>query len=410
VCMLGPIGDVVLVSDPEMVRSLLIDHWQDTVKLERGRLALESVAVNNILTIEGDLWHRIRSLSQPAFHTQRVVEYSGLIGALSLKMLRSWGSDQVVEVQPLMVDVTLSVIADILFGVSHASVGGAPTGALDEITRAVITESRLLFVPPAWFPLRHRRRRDSALQLVETYIKYLVSETRRRGVDRGDVMSSLVFARLPDDQDVLTDQEIQDTLVSLYIGGHETTAQTLSWAFYELACNPSVQERVRTELLAVVAGEYPVYSEFERLTYFQQFVREVFRRYPAVYQLVQREVARSFVLGDVELPAGIGVLMSPYLMHHLDRFWSDPFVFDPERFAGDWRRRIPTYAYMPFGGGPRVCLGSYLAEMELFVVVGAVLMHYEVALVEQDQVVLPDAGFTLRPSSSLPLRFRRLTD
>jgi cytochrome P450 len=234
----------------------------------------------------------------------------------------------------------------------------------------------------------------------------LIRARRASGEDRGDVLSALIAAR-DDDGSGMSDQQIYDELITLFIAGHETTSMLLTWTLYLLAQHTEIQDKLRAEVRKVLAtNQMPGQDTLDEVSYIEQVLRESMRLYPPAWSLVAREALEDLHFGEYVIPKGHILVISPWVLHHDAKSFPDPWTFDPDRFAQGWKQRIPAYAYIPFGAGQRVCSGQHLAMFEAEVLLATMIERYTFALVS-DEAVLPEPLITIRPKGGLHLQIRR---
>lgn len=400
----GPVADVYLVTDPEYIREILVKQWARTIKWERMTLASSRVTTFNIVFLEGEVWKSQRRLLTPAFHTERVRQYLSLIEKHAEGLLATWQSGQSHDIRHAMASVTMSIIGEILFDIEDIEQVATPLStAIDTLLAQFVREAASFIVLPAWLPTANHKRARHAKQIIITYLNEMIAQRRAQGMDRGDVLSALISARDAETGQMLTDEQIRDELYSLFVAGHETTAMWLTWTLYLLATHPEIQAALRTEINAMPAEPGTSGRNEGPATLLDQVLKEALRLYPPAWSLFLRRAVEDIHLDDRMIPRDGVIYISPYIQHRLPQYWPDPDRFDPSRFTGDWRARIPAYAYMPFGGGPRVCLGANLAELETSIILRVILSRYTISLAEPEQPVYPDGGFTLRPYPGLIL-------
>jgi cytochrome P450 len=393
----GPIANFYLVTEPDYIREILTKQWVKTVKWERLTKASNRVAKFNIVFLEGEVWRSQRKLLTPAFHTKRVQDYLNLMKTHTLKLAQRWESDQVYDIKHEMTGLTMAIIGEILFGIQDIEREAAPLSqAIDILLSQFVKDAGSLVVMPKWLPSERNKRERQAKETVVSYLHEVIQSRRTAEIDHGDVLSALLFATDAETGESLTDEQIGDELYSLFVAGHETTALWVTWALYLLAKHPEMQTQLQHEIISS-SGDMPLLD---------RVLKETLRMYPPAWSLFMRRVVEDIQLDTHTIPKGNIIYISPYIQHHLPQFWEKPDEFKPSRFEGDWKAKQPAYIYMPFGSGPRVCMGAYLAEIEAKVILQIILTHYEVLLVYPNQSVQMDGGFTLRPYPSLNLRLR----
>jgi cytochrome P450 len=405
---LGSVVDIYLVTQPDYIREILVKHWEKTVKWRRIVTASSRVAPYNITILEGAIWKKHRKLLTPAFHTQRIKAYLALMSGHTVRMIQGWEDDQIYDMSQMITRATLGIIGEILFDIPDIEQDSAQlTQAFDVLLAQLIVEAGSLFVAPKWLPLERNKRERAARDHLVAYLDQRIQQRRAEGVDHGDVLSALLESKDADTGESLTNDEVRDELYSLFIAGHETTSLLAQWTLYMLAKHPDIQTRLHQEAVSVMGDEAITLEGLESLTFTDCVIKETLRTYPPAWSLFLRTVIEDIPLDDHVIPKGGVLYISPYVQHHLPQYWENPDVFDPSRFEGDWKSKIPAYAYMPFGGGPRVCLGSHMAEMEAKVILATVIKDFSVELAEPDQEIYKNGAFTLRPYPNMPLRIRK---
>lgn len=396
----GPIANFYLVTDLEYIRQILVKQWTKTIKWERLTKASNRVAEFNLVFLEGEVWRSQRKLLTPAFHTERVQDYLNLMKTHTVKLTHRWEADQVYDIKHEMTGLTMGIIGEILFGIQDIEREAAPLSqAIDTLLSQFVMDAGSLIVMPKWLPSARNKHERQAKQTIVSYLHDVIQSRRTENIDHGDVLSALLFAKDAETGASLTGEQIGDELYSLFVAGHETTALWVSWALYLLAKHPETQTQLHHEIISS-SGDMPLLD---------RVLKETLRMYPPAWSLFMRRVVEDIQLATHTIPKGGVIYISPYIQHHLPQFWENPDKFDPSRFEGDWKAKYPAYTYMPFGGGPRVCIGSYLAEIEAKVILQIILTHYEVLLVDPGQSVQMDGGFTLRPYPGLNLRVQERT-
>ena len=257
---------------------------------------------------------------------------------------------------------------------------------------------------PVRLPVPGEARLHAAVRELDALMLALVAERRAEGADRGDLLSMFLAAR-DEDGSGMTDAQLRDELITLFLAGHETTANTLAWALFLLSEHPEVEGKLHAELASVLGGHTPGAADFPRLVYTQQVVKEALRLYPPVWW-VSREPLADWVCDDVRVPAGSEVGLSPWVMHREAAFYPEPLAFQPERWTPEFEAGLPRYAYFPFGGGPRLCIGNTFALMEAVLVLARLTQRYHLEVLDPGQVV-PEPSLTLRPKGELRVRLHR---
>jgi cytochrome P450 len=352
-----------------------------------------------LLTSDGDFWRRQRRLSQPAFHRQQIGAFAGTMTSIAEEMLERWqpvaARGQLIDVSAEMIRLTLSIVSKTLFntdvGAEANTVGEAITVAFKEFDRRLAA----LFTLPDVVPTPSRRRLHNAIQTLDRVVYRIIEERRRAGEDIGDLLSMLVFARDEETGESMSDKQLRDEVMAIFLAGHETTANALNWIWYLLSKHPAVERRLHDELAAVLGGRIPTLEDLPKLSYTTMVIEESLRLYPPAWVIERRSIAADQI-GPYVIPPGSTIIPSQYITHRHPAFWDNPEGFDPERFTPERVAARPRFAYFPFGGGPRVCIDNNFAMMELQLILATVTQRYRLALVPGHPVEL-DPMITLRP-------------
>jgi cytochrome P450 len=364
-----------------------------------------SMLGEGLLTSGGNLWLRQRRLMQPAFHRQRLVSFTTTMTNATAAMLERWQSraehGEAFDVSVEMTRLTLHIVGQTLFttdisGDEAAVVRTALSTALDHINYGL---SHIAL--PESFPTPRNLRYRKALRLLDEVVYDIIRERRPGGEDTGDLLSMLLLARDEETGEGMSDQQVHDEVLTLILAGHETTANALTWTWYLLSQYPQVEDKLHAELATVLGGRMPTAGDLPRLTYTKMVLEEALRLYPPAWGISRRALAADELKG-YSIPAGAEVAVVQYVTHRHPDFWERPEVFDPERFTPARAKGRPNFAYFPFGGGPRLCIGNTFALTEAQVILAMVAQTYTLRLVP-DQNIVPEPVVTLRPRSPLQM-------
>ncbi len=400
---------ICVITDPELVREVLVTKQRNFTKtraLRRAGLLLG----DGLLTSEGDHWLRQRRLMQPAFHKARVDGYATSMVEFAERASERWHDGECLDIHREMMRLTLAIACATLFSARVESeadeIADALETAMSLFRRLTMPFSELLDN----LPLAANRRFAAARARLDATVNRIIRERRADGRDAGDVLSMLLLAQ--DDAgsgEGMTDEQVRDEVLTLFLAGHETTANALSWTWYLLARNPRVETALHSEIDAVLGDRRASAADLERLHYTRAVIAESMRLYPPAWA-VGREAKEQFELGGYTIPAHTMLFMSQWLIHHDERWFSDPLEFRPERWTPEMEQSLPKFAYFPFGGGPRKCIGESFAWMESVLVLATLARRWRVKLADPDHVVMPRAVITLRPAGGIgAVLERRLT-
>ena len=381
-----------LVNHPDYIRHVLVDNYKNYSKETYINQMFKKVVADGLLVSEGETWRRQRRMMQPAFHQQRIAGLSELVVAETSKMLEKWSAqeDEPVDISREMSVLTLSIITKALFGVdigSHAAAVG----------QAVNLGGDLLEKP------RHPRF-QKALETVEEVVQHIITERRKTGKDTGDLLSMLLDAQDEETGATMDDRQLRHQVVTLLLAGYETTANALTWTWYLLAQHPEVADKVREEVDRELKGCRPTYTDLVRLPYTLQVFQEGMRLYPSAW-ILGRKALHDDEIGGYPVAAGTIVAISPYTMHRHPGYWENPDDFDPDRFSPERSAGRHRFAYLPFGAGPRQCIGNRFALMEAHLIIAAVSQRYRMELLP-GQDIHPQPIFILRPDREIWMKLQ----
>ena len=399
---IGPMR-VRVLNHPDLIEEVLVTKSRHFIKHGPLRQARPSLG-NGLLTSEGDFWRKQRKLAQPAFHRDRVAAYAGVMVAATERMLEGWAVGQVRDVQDDMMRVTLEIVAKCLFDADVSGDTAEASAAMETLIRNFSERVERWIKLPMRFPTPANLRFRRAMGRLDRIIFAIIAQRRASGADRGDLLSMLLHAQDEDDGRRMTDRQLRDEAMTLFMAGHETTANTLAWTWMLLSQNPEAAARLHAELDTVLEGRAPTFADLPRLVYADQVITEALRVCPTVW-LLGREAVEPCTIGGHHVPVGLTLWMSQWVLHRDPRFFDDPEVFRPERWADGFGRRIPRYAYFPYGGGPRICIGNSFAQMEAVLLLATIARRYDIKLIP-GTVVRPFPTMTLRPDSGVKVSLK----
>lgn len=366
--------NLYLVSHPEYVREILVANQSNFIKsraLQRAKILLGE----GLLTSEGQHHLQQRRLVQPAFHRERLAGYAAAMSECAVRARERWRAGTM-DVSIEMAQLTLSVVAKTLFSADVESEAGEIGAAMTSILEMF----RVLLMPFSEYfdklPLPMIRRFEKARARLDATIYGLIAERRKSGLDTGDLLSMLLLAQDEDDHAVrMSDQQVRDEALTLFLAGHETGANALTWTWYLLSQHPEVERRLHEEIDAVLGDRPPELADLPQLRYAEMVLAEALRLYPPAWA-IGRKALGDFTLGDFQIPAGSICIVSPFVVQRDERWFPDPDKFDPERWTPEAREARPKFSYFPFGGGARVCIGERFAWMEGVIVMAAIAQKW----------------------------------
>jgi cytochrome P450 len=356
-----------------------------------------------LLVSEGDFWKRQRRLAAPSFKRSEIKSYAETMVRRANEYAESIQQGSKRDIHHDMLGLTLNIVADALLGAS-----APPAQEVGEVLEVIMTEYQELGLSwrgmfPDWVPFRSRRRLKRQRQRLEGLIGALIDDKRRHHQNESDLLSRLIEAT--DEQgERMSDAQLLDETVTVFLAGHETVALTLSYCLDLLARHPEKQQALRSELATVLGGRAPSAESYEKLSYTRAVVNEALRLYPPAWGF-GRETIRPITLAGAEVPARVRLIACPWVMHRDERWFEDPLDFRPERWLDGSSDSLPRYAYLPFGAGPRICIGNHFALMEAVLVLAALLARHEVTGASPKPPAL-NPSITLRPKDTIELVLR----
>ncbi len=395
--------EAFLLQSPRDIETVLLTQRTNFVKHRFFWRHVTAIFGNGLLTSEGDFWLRQRRLAAPAFHPDRVAAYAGVMASYTERMVSGWREGEVRDVHKDMMRLTMEIVTKTLFDADVTRDVDDIGRAFDQIIGEIARRFRRPFRIPDGIPIPGNIRYRRGVALLDRMVAGVLAQRRSSPGDRGDLLSMLLEAR-DDDGRPMSDRQLRDELITLFLAGHETTAIALSWTLFLLAKNPRAEERLIREIDAVAGGRLPAFADLPRLPWTEAVVRESLRLYPPAY-VIGREALSDCVIGDYAIPARATVYFSPWVLHRDPRWFEKPESFFPERWLDGGGDRVPKYAYVPFGGGPRVCIGERFAMMEVVLVLATVLGRWRLRMAGPDPTPFP--SITLRPEGGSLMRLER---
>jgi cytochrome P450 len=410
---LGPYEGVVIFH-PEAIQRVMQDNHKNYSKETRTFTKMRYLVGNGLISSNGDLWLRQRRLMQPAFHRNTINALGEMIVQQTLQTLdhleASSASGQSVSITYEIMNLTLGVATRALFGSPVQDVDGKLGETIGVLMKDTAFRFEHPFYPQPWFPTSYNRQFNTALQHLDQVIYGIIAERRKGGGEQNNLLDLMMQAQLEADQDnddgsqSMTDRQLRDEVVTLFLAGHETTANSLCWSLYLLSQHPEVEARLRGELDQVLAGRAPTLEDLPRLEYTRRVRDESMRLYPPAW-VTERKALGEDVLCGYRIPAGVTVGISQYATHRNPEFWENPQAFDPDRFSPERSASRHSYAYFPFGGGPRQCIGKNLALLETHLALAMLLQRFRFEL-EPDRPIKTDPQVTLRLKGGLRMRLK----
>jgi len=394
---------VFLASRPDLIEQVLVKDAKHYIK-HFGARAFKPVLGNGLVTSEGAYWQRQRKLVQPAFQRTRVRSYAPVMADLTEETLQSWVPGQTVRINYEFEALTSKIALKTLFDLDDDGDRERFSDTLKFAFDLMTERLRQVLKFPLWIPTPQNLRLTRAIAELDRTVQGFIASGRARGTAGDDLLSRLVFARREDGSQ-MTDQELRDEAMTLYLASHETTALTLTWSWYLLSQHKRVEDKLVSEWQRVLAGKIPSADDVAYLPYTSSVIAESMRLFPPVY-VVGREATTDLELGGYRVKRGYTVLMSQWVNHRDPEYFPDPEAFRPERWENGLAKRIPKFAYYPFGGGQRICIGNSFALMETAIILAAVGQRYRFTL-DPEAVIEIKPQITLMPAYDIPVTLQR---
>lgn len=394
----------ILVDHPDYVEYVLRTNNRNFLK-SKNYEPVKLVIGEGLIVSEGDFWRRQRRLAQPAFHRKRIAELASLMVAETEAMLEQWASSSYTQGEPFdvhqeMGHLTLRIVAKALFG---ADIDKRAISKISKAQRFLngYVDARMGALPrlPHWTPTPANIHYRRALRDLDNVVYSLIDERQRANKDVGNLLSMLLGAQDEQTGEAMSEKQLRDEVMTLLIAGNETTAVALSWTWYLLAGHPEVEMKLHRELDEVLEGRTPTFEDLSALPYATMVLKEAMRLYPPAWIFSRRPIEDDEI-GSYQVPEATTVLISPYVTHRNLRYWEEPEVFDPERFSPTRAQGRPEFCYLPFGGGPRKCIGDRFAMTEGVLILASVAQRYRLKPVSFNPVK-PEPLVTLRPHKGI---------
>jgi cytochrome P450 len=400
--------EIYQVNDPDAIQQVLQSKNHNYIKGEFFG-TLRMMAGNGLIVSEGTHWLRQRRLMQPAFHRQRIAGFAGMMVEQAQEMLQGWEeaarSKQHLNVARSFTDLTMAIITRAMFTNAYSDrthrVGEAISHLLEDVNFRFVVP----FYPRLNVPTPRNLKARASIRIVDEVVYSFIHERRASGQNGDDLLGMLMSARDADTGEAMTDEQLRDEVLTVFVAGHETTAVLLAWVCYLLALHPEAAEQMYAEVDQVLGQRPPTLEDLPKLTFTRMVLDETMRLYPPAW-VTNREAVEDDVLCGVRIPAGKVVLLSSYAVHRLPQYWEDPEAFDPLRFTAERSTQRPRFAYFPFGGGPHQCIGNSFALTEASLIMASIAQRCRLELIP-GQAVIPQPAVTLRPKNGLMMAVKK---
>ncbi|MFN0021091.1 MAG: cytochrome P450 [Pirellulaceae bacterium] len=394
----------ILLSHPDDIERVLVTENRRFGKNFALRL-LRPLLGNGLILAEGDAWLRQRRLIQPAFSKQQIESYAPAMVGATRSFIAGWQSGDVRNIHSEMMQLTMDIAGRTLLGVDATGQFGGVRESLEGVMQDFLARFRRAVPIPLWLPTPGNLRLKRHIARLNGILQNLIEQRRASSSVGGDFLSLLIRARDEGDGSGLSDKQLRDEVMTMFLAGHDTTANALSWTWWLLGQNPDVQQRLRQEVDAALSGREATPADVPRLPLCENVLRESLRLYPPAY-VVGRRALEDCTIGKYSIRKGTNVLMSSWVVHRDPRWYDRPDEFLPDRWADGLLTRIPKYAYFPFGGGPRACIGNNFAMQEGVLVIATMAQQLQLSTVTLPPIKLLPA-ITLKPAQPLEMKVQR---
>lgn len=398
---LGPFQRFFLVNDPDFIKEVLVTKQRSFIK-SRDIQSLKAIVGNGLLTSEKDFHLKQRRMIQPAFTKSHITSYAQDMIDTTDKYISRWPGKEERDVSDDMLNIALGIISKTMFGMEFdegASVIGTP---MEEVMNTAVRRMRSIFPLPLWVPVKKNRKFKNAVKELDKVLFRLIGERKETSVEHEDLLGVLMRAKDEASGLNMDDDQLRDELMTIFLAGHETTANALTWTLYVLSQHPEIQEKLEEEINSISDGDPLQPEHFQRLTYTQHVISESLRLFPPAY-VIGRQADEDTEINGYSIKKGDTILLSQYVMQRNPLYYENPNDFRPERFQNDFLKSIPEYAYFPFGGGPRVCIGNHFAFMEAVLVLACMCRQFTFIPSPNQKEIKPQPLITLRPKHGLKL-------
>jgi cytochrome P450 len=396
------VANIILATNPELIQEILVTKQRDFIKGEYLQRT-KKVFGEGLLTSEGDFHHRQRRLVQPAFHHDRINAYAKVMTDYASRTMSGWRDRQVLDIHSEMEGLTMAIVAKCLF---NANVESESKKIAEDLTTTINYFDRLSSpLAKILERLPSNKKYENAVKRIDAMLYKLIEDRRKSGKDVGDLMSMLLHAK-DESGGQMTDRQLRDEVMILFTAGHETTANALTWTWYLLSQNPEAEAKLQKEVDALIPKDsVPSAEDVPKLEYTTKVFTESMRIYPPAW-ILPRQSVKDVSIGGYNIPVGSDVVMSQYVNHHDPRFFPEPEKFDPDRWTPEMKKKLPKFAYFPFGGGPRSCVGEPFAWMEGALLLATISRRWSMQHVKGHKVEMQPM-ITLRPKYGMKMQLEK---
>ncbi|WP_432653201.1 cytochrome P450 [Salibacterium salarium] len=397
---LGPFQNIQLISDPEMIKEILVTKQNNFVK-SQDMTVLKSVVGNGLLTSEKDMHRSQRKRIQPAFKKNHISVYGEDMIQTTDDYIQQWKDNDQRAISEDMMNITLGIISKTMFGMpfqdGHKQIGKP----METVMQQAVKRMRAIIQLPLWIPVKNNKQLKQAVKSLDDVLFTIIANRRKDEQQNEDLLGILMDATDETGIHQMSDKQLRDELMTIFLAGHETTANALIWTFYLLTQNPEAERKLFDEIDSVIGSRKPSAEDYMNLPYTQHVFSESLRLYPPAY-VIGRKADKNVEIDGHLFKKGNMILISPYVMHRKPEYFENPNSFIPERFERERQKELPDFVYFPFSGGPRVCIGNHFAMMEAVLVIATIARRFQLKLADDPKEVKPQPLITLR-AKNVPL-------
>jgi len=395
------LSHIYLVNHPDYIHEVLVAQANKFNKSQLLKRVAGTFIGNGLIVSNGDVHKQQRRLMQPAFHSKRIDKYAQIMVDYSLRMLDGWHQRGPLDIEQEMVKVTSGIVAKTLFDADVSDVASRVHDAMTALQNYAIKRFASPIPVPDWLPTPRNIEKRRAVEELDKILMQIIEERRALAVDKGDLLSMLLLAVDEENGVQMSNQQVRDEALTLFLAGHETTSNALTWTWYLLSQNPEIEAKVVDEVKTVLGGRLPTLKDLPQLQYTEMVFSEAMRLYPPVW-ILSRQATTDVEVGDYMMQKGSTVFLCALITQRDARYFEEPEKFIPERFAEEQKDRFLQDAYFPFGDGPRICIGNAFALMAAKIILATTVQRYHLSLVPGQEIV-PQRLATLRPKYGLQM-------
>ncbi len=397
------------IQNPEFVKLILQDNNKKYRK-SRAFATLSLFLGNGLLTSEGEFWKRQRRLAQPAFHKKKLAAIRDIIVTSTEEILDGWNSStKAFDVMEEMATLTIDIVSKALFGADVQEQVNVIWDEMKFLNVAGINRIRNPFTLPIWVPTPYNSKVKRSMKKIDDVVLGIIENRRKSNGGHDDLLAMLMEAKDEETGEQMTDRQLRDEVLTLFVAGHETTVNALSWTLYFLDQEIIVKEKLKKEIKEALQGRKPTFADLPKLPYLHNVIRESMRLRPPVY-VIPREAIEQQIIGGYDVPKGMNLVLNVYALHHHPKYWENPEEFIPERFENFEAKGARKYLYFPFGGGPRMCIGNNFAMMELQMILAMIVQRYDWKWTSTTDDIEREFLITLKPKNGIWLQISKCLD